>query len=167
MHGCVLGIGERVGNAPLDLLLINLKLLGELPEADLSKLAALAEKVAAATRFRSRSTTRSWAKTPSARDRRSCRRRSSKAKQKGDDYLADRVYSGVPAGMFGREQEICVGPMSGISNAAYWLQHHGYDADQGTVDAILKAAKNSDHNLSDPEVRAVVERHRRGAGHRA
>ncbi|MCA9601243.1 MAG: 2-isopropylmalate synthase [Myxococcales bacterium] len=167
VHGCVLGIGERVGNAPLDLLLINLKLLGELPEADLSKLAALAEKVAAATRFpipinypvvgedAFRTATGVHAAAII------------KAKQKGDDYLADRVYSGVPAGMFGREQEICVGPMSGISNAAYWLQHHGYDADQGTVDAILKAAKNSDHNLSDPEVRAVVERHRRGAGHRA
>jgi 2-isopropylmalate synthase len=84
-----------------------------------------------------------------------------KAKQKGDDFLADRVYSGVPAGMFGREQEICVGPMSGVSNASHWLEKRGYVTDPDLIAAILKVAKQSDHNLSDQEIRAVVERHQR------
>ncbi len=161
VHGCVLGIGERVGNAPLDLLLINLKLLGELPNADLSRLAALCDKVSKATRFpvpinypvvgedAFRTATGVHAAAII------------KAKQKGDDFLADRVYSGVPAGMFGREQEICVGPMSGVSNASHWLEKRGYVTDPDLIAAILKVAKQSDHNLSDQEIRAVVERHQR------
>ena len=37
VHGCAIGIGERVGNTPMDLLLLNLKLLGEI-DADLTDL---------------------------------------------------------------------------------------------------------------------------------
>ena len=164
VHGCVLGIGERVGNTPLDLLLINLKLLGELGDQDLSGLSALCHKVSKATRFpipinypvvgedAFRTATGVHAAAII------------KAKQKGDDHLADRVYSGVPAGMFGREQEICIGPMSGASNVSYWLRQRGLDEAEELIAAVLKAAKNSDHNLTDDEVRAVVERHRRNGG---
>ncbi len=163
VHGTILGIGERVGNAPLDLLLINLKLLGELGTQDLSKLSALAQRVSKATRFpipinypvvgedAFRTATGVHAAAII------------KAKAKGDDYLADRVYSGVPAGMFGREQEICIGPMSGISNVTYWLEHQKIPVDAGLVEAILKVAKESDHNLSDDEIKVVVERWKRGS----
>lgn len=163
VHGCVLGIGERVGNAPLDLLLINLKLLGALEGHDLSKLAALAAKVSAATRFpipinypvvgedAFRTATGVHAAAII------------KAKQKGDDWLADRVYSGVPAGMFGREQEIVIGPMSGISNVTFWLEAHGVEASGPLIKAILLSAKQSDHNLSTQEVMAVVDRHKKAA----
>lgn len=163
VHGCILGIGERVGNAPLDQILINLKLLG-LIDTDLSKLSALATKVSTATRFpipinypvvgedAFRTATGVHAAAII------------KAQAKGDDYLADRVYSGVPAGMFGREQEICVGPMSGASNITYWLDKRGIAHDEGLVGAIMKVAKQSDHNLSDAEVRAVIDRHQRNNG---
>lgn len=164
VHGCMLGIGERVGNAPLDLLLINLKLLGALGDQDLSKLTALAKRVSRATAFpipinypvvgedAFRTATGVHAAAII------------KAKQKGDAWLADRVYSGVPAGMFGREQEICIGPMSGVSNVTYWLQLRKHEPTPGLVEAILKVAKQSDHNLTDEEVRAVVDRHqKRGA----
>lgn len=159
VHGTIQGIGERVGNAPLDLILINLKLLGELPDRDLSKLAAISQLVSKATRFpipinypvigedAFRTATGVHAAAII------------KAKQKGDDFLADRVYSGVPAGMFGRVQEICVGPMSGASNVTYWLESRGKEATPGLIEAILKVAKASDHNLSDEEVYAVVDRH--------
>ena len=66
-----------------------------------------------------------------------------KARAKGDDWLADRVYSGVPAGMFGREQEIEVGPMSGESNVIYWLEERGIDAAPDLVREIFQAAKES------------------------
>ena len=163
VHGCILGIGERVGNAPLDQILINLKLLGLL-DNDLSKLSALATKVSAATRFpipinypvvgedAFRTATGVHAAAII------------KAKSKGDDDLADRVYSGVPAAMFGREQEICIGPMSGVSNVSYWLEAKGIEVEEGLVKAILKVAKASDHNLSDQEVRAVIDRHERNNG---
>ncbi|MCA9581807.1 MAG: 2-isopropylmalate synthase [Myxococcales bacterium] len=160
VHGCVLGIGERVGNAPLDLLLINLKLLGELPGRDLTKLSALCQKVSKATRFpipinypvvgedAFRTATGVHAAAII------------KAKQKGDEDLADRVYSGVPASMVGRSQEICIGPMSGASNVTYWLRARGHEPEESLVQAILKTAKQSDHNLSDDEIRAVMDRQR-------
>ncbi len=163
VHGCILGIGERVGNAPLDQILINLKLLG-LIDTDLSKLSALATKVSTATRFpipinypvvgedAFRTATGVHAAAII------------KAQAKGDDFLADRVYSGVPAGMFGREQEICIGPMSGASNITYWLDKRGIAHDEGLIGAIMKSAKQSDHNLSDAEVRAVIDRHKRNNG---
>ena len=158
VHGCVLGIGERVGNTPLDLLLINLKLLGELGDQDLSNLTALCHKVSRATRFpipinypvvgddAFRTATGVHASAII------------KAKQKGDNDLADRVYSGVPAAMFGREQEICIGPMSGASNAIYWLEKRELEVTDDRVAAILKAAKHSDHNLDDDEILAIVRR---------
>jgi 2-isopropylmalate synthase len=161
VHGTILGIGERVGNAPLDQILINLKLLGELGDQDLTKLSALCQKVSKATRFpipinypvvgedAFRTATGVHAAAII------------KAKEKGDSFLADRVYSGVPAGMVGREQEICIGPMSGISNVSFWLRQRGHEVDPRLVEAILKVAKQSDHNLTDDEVKAVVERHTR------
>ena len=79
-----------------------------------------------------------------------------KARRKGDDWLADRVYSGVPAGMVGRQQTIEVGPMSGISNVQCWLENHEIPAKPELVDAIFQRAKESDHVLTDEEILAVV-----------
>ena len=164
VHGCVLGVGERVGNAPLDLLLLNLKLLGELGDQDLSQLTALAKRVSKAIAFpipinypvvgedAFRTATGVHAAAII------------KAKEKHDDWLADRVYSGVAAGMFGRTQEICIGPMSGVSNVSYWLKARGISEESGLIDAILKVAKLSDHLLTDEEILAVIERHQRNAG---
>jgi 2-isopropylmalate synthase len=77
-----------------------------------------------------------------------------KAHKKNDPWLADRVYSGVPAGMFGREQEICVGYMSGASNVNYWLKKRGHEPTQQLVDAILARAKGSKHILTDEQIKA-------------
>lgn len=160
VHGTVLGIGERVGNAPLDLIMLNMKLLGEL-DADLSKLSALCQRVSKATMFpipinypvMGEDAFRTATGVHAAAI--------IKAKSKGDDYLADLVYSGVPASMVGRQQEICIGPMSGISNVTYWLESRGYEAAPAVIEAVLRVAKQSDHNLSDDEVRAVIERQKR------
>lgn len=48
IHGTVLGVGERVGNCPLELLLLNLGLLGSKPEAKRADLRAYCERVASA-----------------------------------------------------------------------------------------------------------------------
>ena len=79
-----------------------------------------------------------------------------KAQQKGDEWLADRIYSGVPAGMFGRHQEINIGYMSGASNVNFWLRQRKIEPSKALVDAILAKAKTTTHNLSDAEVLAVV-----------
>jgi 2-isopropylmalate synthase len=82
-----------------------------------------------------------------------------KAMKKGDVWLADRVYSGVPAADFGRRQVIAIGPMSGKSNVLHWLQEHGHPATEACVATILEKAKRSDHLLDDQEILEIVRKH--------
>jgi 2-isopropylmalate synthase len=158
IHGTALGIGERVGNAALDQILLNLKLLGELGERDLSKLVEWSQTASRATHvpihpqyplagtdaFRTATGVHAAAII--------------KAERKGDAWLADRIYSGVPAGMFGKEQEIEIGHYSGESNVVYWLKKRGYEPTKERVAAVLAAAKSGDHVLADAEILAVINR---------
>jgi 2-isopropylmalate synthase len=156
-HATALGIGERVGNTAMELLLMNLRLLGLLPsDRDLTRLVEYCETVARAV---------GWQVPPNyplvGRD--AYRTATGvhaaaivKAMQKGDAWLVDGVYSGVPAGLFGRHQEICIGFMSGASNVTYWLRQHGIEPREELVAAILQVAKGTRHILSDDEVMAVV-----------
>jgi 2-isopropylmalate synthase len=147
-------LGERVGNTPTELMLVNLRLLGII-ERDLSKLMEYCEKVARATHttippnypvvgrdaFRTATGVHAAAVI--------------KAYRKGDSGLADAVYSGVPASLFGLAQVIEVGPMSGKSNVLYWLERHGIPANDELVGKIFDAAKNSSCVLTDVELLAL------------
>jgi 2-isopropylmalate synthase len=157
VHGTALGIGERAGNAPIELILLNLRLLGQLPgDSDLTKLVEYCETVARAV---------GWDIPPNhplvGRD--AFRTATGvhaaaivKALQRGDEWLADSVYSGVPASVFGRHQEIAIGFMSGTSNVAHWLRTRNIEPTEERVAAILKAAKGMRRLLSDDEVMAIV-----------
>jgi len=156
VHACALGIGERVGNTPMDQLLVNLKLMGWI-DNDLSALPDYTRVVSESCEvpipvnypvvgrdaFRTGTGVHAAAVI--------------KAYKKGDSWLADRVYSGVPASMVGREQEIEVGPMCGLSNVQYWLERHGYKAEENVVQAVFKAAKASPRVLTDAEVHDVAK----------
>ncbi len=156
VHATALGIGERVGNAPMELILLNLKLLGLLEHQDLTHLLEYCQVAAegcgwsvpinyplvGADAFRTATGVHAAAII--------------KAQAKGDAWLADRIYSGVPAGMFGRHQEICIGYMSGASNVNFWLRQRKIEPSKELVDAILAKAKTTQHNLSEEEVLAVV-----------
>ncbi len=158
VHGAILGIGERVGNASLDQILVNLKLIGELGDRDVRKLGELCDKVSRALHFpipinypvvgadAFRTATGVHAAAII------------KALEKGNRDLADRVYSGVPASLFGREQEIAIGPMSGASNVNYWLKKRGFVSSPEKVASILAEAKKSDRLLEENEVRALAEK---------
>ena len=158
VHATALGIGERVGNAQMELLLLNLKLLGQLEGQDLTKLLEYCQTVAAAVAWNvpinyplvGRDAFRTATGVHAAAI--------IKAMGKGDAWLADRIYSGVPAGMFGRAQEICIGFMSGASNVNFWLQKRGIKSDEVLVAEILKAAKQQDHIMTEEEVMRVVNR---------
>jgi 2-isopropylmalate synthase len=80
-----------------------------------------------------------------------------KAKKKGDDWLADRVYSGVPAGMVGMRQQIEIGFMSGVSNIVFWLHEHGIEPNDRLVEEIFRAAKERNRVLSDEEVLEICK----------
>lgn len=158
LHATALGIGERVGNTPMDLLLVNLQLLGWI-DRDLSALprycALVADKtgvpfpdnypVMGQDAFRTGTGVHAAAII--------------KARAKGDDWLADRIYSGVPAGLFGRRQLIEIGPMSGESNVVYWLQEKGITADRDLVTEIFQRAKKSTTLLDEEEILAICRRH--------
>jgi 2-isopropylmalate synthase len=163
IHGTILGVGERVGNTMIDLLLVNMRLLGVQWEGDLSLLREYAELGARATStplpfnypvfgtdaFRTGTGVHAAAII--------------KALKKGDAELADAVYSGVPASMFGLHQAIEVGHMGGRSNVIFWLKHREIDPEDGLVDAIFGAAKATSRVLTDDEVMALVEDYRSGS----
>lgn len=156
IHGAAIGIGERVGNTPMDTLLVNLVLMGYL-ERDLSALVEYCEYVSQVTgvpippnypivgrdAFRTATGVHAAAVI--------------KAFRKGDRELVDAVYSGVPASLIGREQEIEVGPMSGRSNVVFWLERRGLPATEEVVDRVFAKAKASPCVLSEEEIRSVVD----------
>ena len=156
LHGAALGIGERVGNTPMDLLLVNLVLMG-LRTADLTKLAEYCDVTAEATcteippnypvigRDAYRTATGVHAAAVI------------KAFRKNDTVLADAVYAAVPASLVGREQVIEVGPMSGKSNVVYWLEKRGITATDVLVDRIFAKAKGSTTILTETEIRSLLE----------
>ena len=155
LHGAGIGIGERAGNCPMDTLLVNMKLLGYIGN-DLTGLMRYVEAVSKYTKvpiptnypvvgsdaFETATGVHAAAVA--------------KALARGDTWLANRVYSGVPADEFGLAQRIRVGPMSGKSNCVFWLQSHGHDPSDDKVERIFKAAKVADHVLTDREVEAAL-----------
>ena len=86
-----------------------------------------------------------------------------KAEKKGHAWLADRIYSGVPAGRFGREQEIEIGHYSGESNVVYWLRKRGIEPAPDLVSAVFAAAKRGNRVLTDDEIHQIVKEHRAGS----
>ena len=154
LHGAAIGIGERVGNTPMDALLVNLVLMGYI-DRDLSALVEYCGAVSEATgvpippnypivgrdAFRTATGVHAAAVI--------------KAFRKNEQELIDAVYSGVPASLIGREQEIEVGPMSGKSNVVFWLEKRGIAASEELVDRIFTAAKKSDGVLTEESIRAL------------
>jgi 2-isopropylmalate synthase len=154
VHAAANSLGERVGNTPMELMLVNLRLMGLLNQ-DLSRLKEYCEKVAAATHttippnypvigrdaFRTATGVHAAAII--------------KAYHKQDAALADAVYSGVPSHLFGLDQIIEIGPMSGKSNVLFWLERHGIPADDALVNRIFDAAKQSSRVLTESEVQAL------------
>jgi len=157
VHGSAGGIGERVGNTPMDLLLVNLKLMGWI-DNDLTVLPDYVRHVSRATNVPiadrypvfGRDAFRTGTGVHAAAI--------IKAKKKGSDWLADRVYSGVPAGMFGLTQVIEVGPMSGLSNVIYWLDANGYAQDEALAKEIFRLAKSANRMLTDEELHDCAKR---------
>ena len=151
VHGCAMGIGERVGNTPIDLLMVNLKLMGWI-DNDLTSLPEYVRFVSQATKVPlpdqypviGRDAFRTGTGVHAAAI--------IKAKKKGNEWLADRVYSGVPAGMFGLQQIIEVGPMSGLSNVVYWLASHGYPQEESLAQELFQLAKSTNRVLTDDEL---------------
>lgn len=155
IHGTVLGMGERVGNTPLDLLMVNLKLLGA-EDADLGKLAELVELASRACEVPIPPSYPVFGKDAFRTGTGVHAAAVVKAMKRGDDWLADRIYSGVPAGWFGLRQIIEIGHYSGMSNVQAWLISHGYEPTDAVCQAVFDAAKSTNRLLEDDEIHAIV-----------
>jgi isopropylmalate/homocitrate/citramalate synthase len=155
LHGSILGIGERSGNVAIDQLMVNLTLMDRW-KGDLTDLPALAARVAelcgipipvnypvlGRDAFRTGTGVHAAAIV--------------KALRQGDVALADAVYSGVPAALVGRRQEIEIGPVAGHSNVIFWLEMNGYDANPERIERILALAKKSHRILTEAEIEAAL-----------
>lgn len=156
IHACALGIGERVGNTPMDLLLVNMRLLGYI-STDLSRLQQYCLTVSEATGVPIPSNYPVFGEDAFRTGTGVHAAAVIKALKKGDRELANRVYSGVPSHWFGLEQHIEVGPMSGRSNVVYWLELHGIKAEEDLIQRVFAKAKAADHILSEEEILAEVQ----------
>jgi isopropylmalate/homocitrate/citramalate synthase len=157
VHAAANSLGERVGNTAMELMLVNLRLMG-LIDQDLSRLKEYCERVAQATHttipvnypvlgrdaFRTATGVHAAAII--------------KAFRKGDTELVNAVYSGVPAHLFGLDQIIEIGPMSGKSNVLYWLEKRGLGSDEKLANIIFEEAKKSSRVLTDDEILALCKR---------
>lgn len=157
IHATAIGIGERCGNVPMEVLLVNLRLLGYI-DNDLTRLASYCQLVSDACgvpiphnhpvvgrdAFRTSTGVHAAAVI--------------KAMKKDNEWLIDHVYSSVPAQWVAKSQCIEVGPMSGAANAIHWLESRGYKSDPALVSAIVEKAKHSDHVLEPHEIEALIQR---------
>jgi 2-isopropylmalate synthase len=155
VHGTALGIGERSGNTAIDLLLVNLVMMGYL-ERDLLTLPAYCEAAAracdvpipvnypviGADAFRTATGVHASAVL--------------KAMRKGDHALVDAVYAAVPASLVGREQQIDIGPLSGRSNVIFWLERRGLPISDLVIERVLAAARASNRTLTEPQIRQIM-----------
>ena len=157
IHGCALGIGERCGNMSMDLLIVNLRLLGYLDEdLDLTTLPRYVETVSKAVQVPVPKNYPVVGKDAFETGTGVHAAAVIKAFKKKDHWLANRVYSGVPADVFGREQSITIGPMSGRSNVVFWLERRGIEAKDDIVDRIFEAAKRSNRIFTDDEIYQLI-----------
>ena len=158
-HGCALGVGERVGNASMDLMLLNLDMLGLL-DRERHDLSCLVEYVEKASEYTEVPIHPSYPLSGRDAFRTATGVHAAaiiKAENSGNLELADKVYSSVPARRYGREQSIEVGHYSGRSNIIYWLKKRGIEPTDARVEGIFSFAKSNDHTLSDAELMAVLE----------
>src|ERR1700720_3241824 len=155
VHAAANSLGERVGNTPMELMLVNLRLMG-LIDQDLSNLKKYSTTVSKATHtpippnypvvgrdaFRTATGVHAAAIV--------------KAYKKGDEELANSIYSGVPSHLFGLEQIIEIGPLSGRSNVIYWLEKRSIPASDELVDRIFAAAKQAKRVMTEQEIIALI-----------
>ena len=155
IHGTALGVGERAGNAPLDQTLVNLSLMGVID----NDLTLLSEYMAKAHEYVEVALPRNYPVFGEDAFETGTGVHASaviKAMKKGDHWLADRVYSGVPAGDYGLQQKIRIGHMSGRSNIIWWLQQNGYEASEELVAHMFEVAKGQRRMMTDEEVHSAI-----------
>lgn len=154
LHGTAMGIGERCGNCPLDTLLVNLHLMGVI-DNDLTTLMAYVHDAArfldvpvpvgfpviGQDAFRTGTGVHAAALVKS---------------RPFGVAMEDAIYSGVPAGLVGRSQEIVVTTLSGRNGIRSVLIGLDLPHDEVTVQRVFDYAKAGNRRVGEDELRRVA-----------
>src|SRR3990172_276844 len=155
VHACGLGIGERSGNTPMEILLVNLNLMGY-SNRDLTKLPeyckVISEACGAVIPFNYPVVGADSFRTATGVHAAAI----AKALSKNDNWLAEHVYCGVPSSMVGRVHEIEIGPLSGEHNVRFFLRRNKIEEKPAHITKNLEVSQNSNRLLSDEDVRRIV-----------
>ena len=157
IHGTALGVGERAGNAPLDQTLVNLSLMGVIS----NDLTSLNDYMKKAHEYIEVDLPRNYPVFGKDAFETGTGVHASavvKAMKKGDDWLADRIYSGVPAQDYGLEQVIRIGHMSGRSNITWWLAKNNYEVTDDLVAHLFDIAKKQRRLMDDDEIHMEIKK---------
>ena len=155
VHGTVLGVGERAGNASIDQLIVNREL--EHPgEYDMKALREYCGRASGVLGVpipenypaMGRDVFKTSAGVHAAAIL--------KAHEKRDAFAKDSVYSGVPASLLGRDQEVVIDSASGASNVRYWFAINGGEPGEALIRHVLDTAKQARRPLTDEEIRRIV-----------
>mgnify|MGYP006224958803 FL=1 len=155
IHGTALGVGERSGNAPIDQTLVNLSLMGVIN----NDLRSLSDYMKKAHQYVGVALPRNYPVFGEDAFETGTGVHASaviKAMNKGDDWLAERVYSGVPAGDYGLNQVIRIGHMSGRSNITWWLSRNNYPVEDEIIQYLFEVAKSQRRLMTDSEIHSEI-----------
>ncbi len=175
-HGTLYGVGERAGNAPLEVILYNIT--RELNEAgynkqwDLSKIYDLAKYysrisgVAIPTHaplvgdnvFTTQAGIHSDAEMKANNIRRSIPDNlANKELRKKINEILNTIYTSVDSNLLGREHEYKIGPLSGKSTAILSLERMGYeDVTDEMIQSILNLARVHGGVLTNDDIQGTL-----------
>lgn len=154
VHGTMLGVGERAGNASLDQIIINSYLEGA-HGYDLKALRRYCEYVSYSLGTEIPGNYPAMGSDVFKTSAGVHAAAILKAHQKGELLLKDTVYSSIAASLLGREQEVMIDSSSGASNVKYWSFTRGIELDDAKVEKVLAAAKMSSCPLSDDQIKQI------------
>jgi len=155
VHGTILGVGERAGNASLDQLLLNSHLYAHgthdlMAVREYCEYAAGVLDVDVPENYPAMG--RDVFKTSAGVHATAIL----KAHEKGDAAVKDSVYSAVPASLLGRQQEVLIDSSSGANNVRYWLTTNGFAHDTEVIRKVLETAKADRNPLDDERIRSII-----------
>ncbi|MEV0459000.1 LeuA family protein [Catellatospora methionotrophica] len=155
VHGTILGVGERAGNASIDQLIVNHH-LEDGSAYDLLALRRYCDYAAGVLGVdipdNYPAMGRDVFKTSAGVHATAIL----KAHEKGNQRVKDTVYSSVPASSLGRAQEVLIDSSSGANNIRYWLTMHGFPVEDSSIKRILDTAKMSTTPLDDQQIRQML-----------
>ena len=157
IQGTVLGIGERAGNAPLDLVMINLQMQGLWNCDTLVNLKEYCLEVARLCNLSIPDKYPVFGKQSFSTQMGVHASAILKAKRHHNGELATCVYSGVDPNLVGLNYDVQVGPFSGRANVKFLMHQHNITLADEAIDHILEKARTENRILTKTEILTLAK----------